>query len=225
MYVGSADILQIVVALLGAYIAYRLALAAYFRQKEFENVRTRYLDQGIELACSQVDYALGVFRHNWMLMLRTLKQYREAEHLVPIDDFDAQLKEVDQSHFQLTPIYKIKALVGSDVFWIAHQKVFSFVGTANEVIKADFALALKRMVRQPQHPRKQEFLDSGYEKAQELNRDAGRYYAVVGELQNLAEMLERENLSREAVKAFRQRKDVQAVVARVVALFPEVEND
>jgi hypothetical protein len=55
-----AELIAVLVALLGAYAAYHLGLAAYVRQKEFENVRTRYLDNGVELTCSHVDCALGV---------------------------------------------------------------------------------------------------------------------------------------------------------------------
>jgi hypothetical protein len=219
-----ATLANIGIALLGALVAYRFALAAYFRQKEFENVRARYLDQGVELACSQVDYALGVFRHNWMLMLRAMKQYREAEQLVPFDDLLNQLREVDQSRFQLTPVYKIQTLVGNGIFWIAYQKVFAFVGTANETIKADFALALRGMLQQPNHPRKAEFLRTAEDTAARLNRDAQRFYSVVGELQNLAEILERDNLSRKSIKEFGARSDVRDLVARVSGLFPEEQN-
>ena len=221
MSVETSELVKIGIALAGAVIAYRLGLSAYFRQKEFENVRTRYLDQGLELACSHVDYVLGVFRNNWALMLRSLRQYRDADQLMPFEDFARQLREVDQSYFQLTPVYKIKSLVGSDIFWVAHQKVFSFVGTANETIKADYGLALKEMLEHPHHPAKDEFLKKGLEKALELNQDAQRYYTLVAELQGLAEMLERENLSRDAVQTFRDREDVKKVIERVANLFPD----
>ena len=78
---------EMFLVLMAAYFAYWLGMKAYFRQKEYENVRTRYLECGIELVCSQIDYALGVYRHNWMLALRTLKQYRDVEQYVSIKDF------------------------------------------------------------------------------------------------------------------------------------------
>lgn len=219
-----AELVSVLVALLGAYLAYRLGLAAYFRQKEFENVRTRYLDNGVELTCSHVDYALGIFRNNWTLMLRSLKQYRDIEGHVQFDDFLAQLREVDQGYFQIAPIYKIRALVGSHIFWVAYQKVFAFVGTSNDFIKANYAPALKAMIERPGDPRKDAFIEDAQNKALELEKKTEIYYSVLAELQTLAEILEKENLTRQAIATFHERKDVMELVARVERLFPSEQD-
>ena len=207
-------------ALIGLYIVYRLGLRAYFSQKEFENVRLRYLDAGFDLASSQVEYALGIFRSNWALLLRYAKLCRELN--VPFDatDFFAQFRELDQAQFQMTPTHRIKALLPSEVIWSAYQQVFSFVGTANNTIKADFGPALEMLSKNPGNPNRAAIVSKAEKLAHELSDASRKFDVYLSELNNLSQVFEQQRLRRKDLQKFSKRKDVREIVARLEAGFP-----
>ncbi len=208
-------------ALIGLYIVYWLGLRAYFSQKEFENVRLRYLDAGLDMACSQVEYALGVYRSNWQLLLRYTKLCRELK--VPFDskDFFTQFRELDQSKFQITPGHRISTLVPNKVIWNFYQLVFSFVGVTNEKIKADFGSALKVVSKDPNNPIHKGFAPEGEKLAHELDAESKKFYLFLSELNNLAHIFEQQQIKRKDIDSFSKREDVVEIVSRVEAIFPE----
>lgn len=207
-------------ALIGAYIVYWLGLRAYFSQKEFENVRLRYLDGGLDLASSQVEYALGIFRSNWALLLRYAKLCRELNAPFDAADFFAQFRELDQAQFQITPAHRIKALLPSELIWSAYQQVFAFVGTANEKIKADFGPALVMLSTNPANPNRQVIVTEAENLAHELIGASKKFYIYLSELNNLAQVFEQQRLKRKDLQKFSKRKDVREIVARLEATFP-----
>ncbi len=110
---------QIFLGLLGSYGVYQLGLRAYFIKQEYEGVRLRYLDNGLDLYSANLEYVLGIHRHNWLLLLRILKQYRDFESEVKIADFFSEFMEVDQSKFNVVTNRRVSRVLGSKVFWNA----------------------------------------------------------------------------------------------------------
>jgi hypothetical protein len=52
----------------------------YFRQKEYELVRQRYLENGIDLIVDHIASALQLFQQNWARSLLLLKIYRDLKN-------------------------------------------------------------------------------------------------------------------------------------------------
>jgi hypothetical protein len=215
---GLAKVLGGVVA---AYVVYRLGLRAYFLQKEYEHVRGRYLNDGFDLASSQIEYALGIHRTNWALLLRYTKLCREMERSFKVEDFFEQFCELNQSHFQIAPAHRISALLESKLLWNAYQQVFAFVGTCNETIKADFGAALPEIAAQANHPNKEEFVSDAEKLALDLSKKAERHYLFLSEIQNLAQLFEKEQLSRASLAKFRSRDLVRAAMSRIGELYSD----
>lgn len=212
---------KVIGGLVAVYIAYRLGLYAYFRQKEYEHVRSRYLDHGFDLASAQIEYALGVHRTNWMLMLRYVKLCREMGQPFKVEDFFVQFREIDQSRFQIAPAHRIHSLLENKLLWDAYQQVFAFVGTCNEMIKADFGAALPVIAAQSNHAKKAEFVADAEKLAKELNEKAKKHYLFLSELCNLAQLFEKEQLSRASLGNFRTRDSVKAVMSRIAELYKD----
>lgn len=189
----SEQAIRIYGALFAAYIVYRLGLRAFYKQKSYDNFQKRYLNEGIDLWSSQIDYALGVFRNNWTLMLRVLKQYRESEETLDMADFFNNFKEIDQSFFQISPNARVQALIGDNTFWLAYQKVFSFVGTTNDLLRADYALAIRDMQKTPNHKNKELFVKKAEEMAEKLSTEAAPCYDIMSSFHDLSELLAQSN--------------------------------
>jgi hypothetical protein len=203
------------------YLAYRFGLLAYFRQKEAEHARQRYLDQGLDLAASQVDYALSVFRNNWTLALRYLQLYREAPIALDISEFFSLFRELDQERFQLSPVHRISAFLDDPIVWNGYQSVFAFVGTQNNFLRAEFGRTLAELAPNPGHPKKETFIKDATEKIVALSKKTDSLYIFTSELMSLARVFERQALSPKDFDRFRTQPEVEAILRRLHEQFPD----
>ena len=110
--------------LVSIWLGYRLGLLTYFQKREHEQIIKRYLEQGVDLISSNVDHALGIFRENWALSLMLLREFRgsnKANISMRKESLDRKFLMYDEKSFVVSPFYKIKSLVGDDVFWKSTQ--------------------------------------------------------------------------------------------------------
>ncbi len=208
----SPDAFELYGAILLAFIVYQLGLHTYHKQKSYEQFKRRYLIDGLDLWTSQCDYALGVFRHNWALMLRALKEYREFDVTANIDDFFEKFVELDYSHFQIGPNSRIQSLIDSKAFWSAYQGIFAFVTTSNDAMKADFGTALKKMVGTANHQNKNGLLDEALRMSDEQDGKSKPFYELVSLMFQLSEFLAKSNYSMNNMADFSKRLDVRNIV-------------
>ena len=61
----TVEIIRGVVTLAAAGLASWVALTLYFRQKEYELIKQRYWEGGVDVVAAAVEQALGVVSHNW----------------------------------------------------------------------------------------------------------------------------------------------------------------
>ena len=61
-----------------AVAAYWLGSKAYFKQKEFELVRSRYLEGGIDRVAAQAEQALSIATHNFQHAFKILRVFRDV---------------------------------------------------------------------------------------------------------------------------------------------------
>ena len=60
-----------------ATVAVIAATAHFRRQKEYETVQRRYLDQGLDIVMATAQASLDTFSHNWARCLEILKTFRD----------------------------------------------------------------------------------------------------------------------------------------------------
>lgn len=191
-----------------AYLIYRLGLRAYHKQKSHEQFQARYLSEGLDIWTSQCDHTLGVFRHNWALMLRVVKQYRDYDTAANSQDFFDKFIELDYANFRIGPNSRIQSLIDSKVFWMAYQSIFAFVATSNDAMKADFGTGLKAMVATANHPKKAGFVEEAIRMSDEQNLKAKPLYELVSIMFQLSELLAKTNYSMQEIHKFSERQDV-----------------
>lgn len=56
---------NLVIPLLAAVVLYFLGKSAYFRQKEYELITKRYLEESLDAISKNVERSLALFRYNW----------------------------------------------------------------------------------------------------------------------------------------------------------------
>ena len=114
-----------------------LGINFYYRRKEFEIVRQRYLMDCIDILCSNTDYCLGVFRNNWAESMQLLKQFRDSGNSMTKADCSIEFVSFDYSHFVISPFYRLKKLIGNNIFWEISQSLYAFIDITNAFINRD----------------------------------------------------------------------------------------
>ena len=106
--------------LVGSAVA-AIGLLIYFRQKEYELVKQRYLEQSIDVVASELESALGTFSHNWAHCLQMLKEYRDMEGHFEPELLANGFLEFESSRFQRIAHHRLRSLTQSDVIWKVYQ--------------------------------------------------------------------------------------------------------
>jgi hypothetical protein len=115
---------------LAAWVAFRL----YFRQKEYELIKQRYLDGAIDIVAAEIEQSLGVLIHNWARCLNIVKAWRDEKADFDIRELEKGFHDLDSSKIHRIPHHRIGNLIGSQLIWQIYQYAMAFIANANTVI-------------------------------------------------------------------------------------------
>ena len=79
--------LQLLVLSISPFIVAILGYVIFLKQKEYEYIRKRYLDEGFDKLISEYDNALSIYRYNWAISLSIIQQIRD----LPRDTINTKL--------------------------------------------------------------------------------------------------------------------------------------
>lgn len=210
---------SLLTALVSIWLGYRIGLLTYFQKKEHEQIIQRYLEQGVDLISSNMDHALTVFRENWSLSLRMLREFRETNSAnIPMrkESYNKEFIIYDSKSFSVSPYYKIKSLVGDDVFWESAQMLFAFVGNSYSFYENDLKLCIQAYYNPDVETSSfEEIYESYLEQVKNLNEESNKYYKIIMELQNLALELETKPLSFKDINSFQNKQLSKNIVHRL----------
>jgi hypothetical protein len=203
-----------------AFVAYLLGLRAYHLQREYELVRRRYLDEGLDAFAADVEHALGVFKNNWQHSLTVLKHYRDMDTAMRKELLDTGFLDVQMSQFRVRPNYRVATLVGDRVFWNIQQLLFAFVGTTTAFFKEDLCGAVRYAVNggQLKGP-KDQMIDEYVKVATKHLETSKKYHMLLAEVQAVTAEFEGERFTLATVQQFKERKTVKDAVNRLKEAF------
>lgn len=184
-------IINVLSALGAAVIAYYVGLRTYFRQKEFELVQKRYLYEGIDKVASEAEEALNVFQHNWAVSLFALKLFRDIGPKPASAYCQKALLTLQHSSPEVGPGYRLKALVGNDVFWEVQQMLLGDVLAASFFFMRDLGGTFDAAA-EGKEPKvtPQQVYDKLYKECMRWKQIVDPFYRLVGALQNISIGLE-----------------------------------
>ena len=99
---------------LAAFIAYLLGLKAFYIHKEYDVVRRRYLEDGLDLLSEDIEHALIIFKKNWSHSLKVIRQFKISGSNLRIELLDAGFLDYDMSKFRIGPNYRVNTLLGDE---------------------------------------------------------------------------------------------------------------
>lgn len=137
------ELLKALLTLLVGLTIARVGLWIYFRQKEYELVKQRYLEQSIDVVAAELESAMGAFSHNWGRCLQLLKEYRDIEAHFDLDKLSSGFLAFESTGFQRIAHYRLRSLVQSDVIWKVYQLALAFAASANAKAASEIPATIK----------------------------------------------------------------------------------
>lgn len=204
--------------LLGSVVAMRV----YFRQKEYELAKQRYLEQGVDVVASELEAALGIVSHNYARSLHLCKFFRDSGADFDIKELERGFLPLDSSKFRRIAHHRVSSLLQSQVLWDAFQHAMAYAATSNSVIVQEIPEAIRLLSRKPPDTIDRPKLSEDMVKHLKETHDSGFKYAnLLRELHALALLLEAKPINLAGIAAFHQRAEAQAIVQRLAQEFPK----
>jgi hypothetical protein len=203
-------------ATVGLFLAAWLALRGYFRQREYELVRDRYLVGGVDVVAAELDKALQSFRHNHSRCLRLYKLFRDED-----EDFNLEELSKGSSPYAITlPMvahHRLGDLLSSQLVWNLYQAAAAFVFNSNgqmgELLET---IRLKIDRGRVDVPAKVIFKDA-IATLDELDANSQRFAVLTRALHKISQMLEQEKMTFKNATKFSRRPDLKKLLAELEA--------
>jgi hypothetical protein len=216
------NIMQIVSPIFAALIAYYIGMKVYFKQKEYDIVRQRYLDQSLDILCANVDNMLVVFRSNWAQSLWICQLFRDAGKNLGKEYYTSKFQKFDHSLFTLTPFFRLRLLIDDQIFWEATQELVAFVEKTTSFFENDLLTAIKvyidsDIIKVDHKTIYEEYVPS----ISDFEKESHKFYDLISGLLVLASVLEKEKFSYKGIHKFKMNDDVAKTVAKLKELFPK----
>jgi hypothetical protein len=224
--------ITVVAGCVAAGFAAWLGVRVFLRQKEFELVKQRYLEGGLDSAAVHLASYQGKCAHNFARSLSVISTFRSC--LRGSTDFDINelergYLELDSSDFQWVPQQRIERLIGSHVFGKLYVRALGFALTSNDVTTVE----LKNRIRdaqvnltkcggaQGQKDATLEWLDKVSIVLSLQTDSITRFSSLVEELESLASIFQTKQLTFGNVSTFGRDSRVKAIVARFETLLAD----
>lgn len=202
----------IAAACLGAW----LGVKVFLRQKEYDLVKQRYLEGGIDVVAAHQEEALGIFHHNWARCLQLVKMFRDAQESFELDQLKEGFLELDSSKFHAIPHHRLQILVRAQVFWEVYQLALAFAANANAKITKEIPETIRlKLTTNKLNADIKHIADESFKYLKELEEQSHKFSILTRELEALAGLLQTENLTFKNVLKFNEKPEVKASVERL----------
>lgn len=216
------NIIESISPFIVVFLASYIGLKVYYKQKEYELVRQRYLNQCLDLLCQNVDDILSVFRSNWAQSLWILQLFRDAGKNLGSEYYEKKFIKLDYKLFTLTPFFRLKYLINDQIFWNATQDLIAFIETTNSFFENDLLTMIKLFIEKDSINLDSKILFEEYvKKIDEFEKQSHKYYDIIYGLLTLSSLLEKENFSFKKIQDFKNKKEVLKLVENLKTTFSD----
>lgn len=212
-----------------ALTVYLLGKSAYFTQKEYEMISKRYLEEGLDSISKSIDSSLATFRHNWWLSTVVLKHFRDLGKDMRPELYKQLYKEPDVTHFELWRDYRLQDIVGDDIFNRAHQSLDAFVKSSYAFFQDDLGAMVRVTLEGGKElevkATREEMINEYLQQIENLDREAHRYYILLGVLQELTSIIQTERFSFDKLRELRSQENVKKAIEKLKVHFADTLDE
>jgi hypothetical protein len=213
------------IPLAAVILAYFLGKSTYFRQKEYELITKRYLEEGIDSISKNVDLSLAIIRHNWWHCLFVLKSFRDLGKDMRPELYNEGLIEPDPSNFELWKDYRLKDIVGDDIFTLVHQLLDSFVKSSFSFFRDDMCNGIRFTLNGGKElevvATREEIYEEMLKATIEVDNKARKFYVLLGELQNISNLIQTKRFSFKNLDKLKEHSVVKNAVKNLKNTFED----
>jgi len=207
--IAAKALATLIVALLVAFFGLR----TYFRQKEYEIVKQRYLEQSLDILCGDLEAVASAFSHNWARCLQIVKAYRDIPTTLDVSETSRGFVSLDSTCFNRVAHHRLQLLVGSDVFWSVYQLALSRHTSLNSVVTEEIPNAIRAQLMDTSLANHKELVEAATDELEPMMKKSDNFAPLSQALYQVSAILERERLNFRKVRRFAKRKDVMRVIA------------
>jgi hypothetical protein len=88
-----------------------IGVRIYFRQKEYELVKSRYLEGSLDVISSELERGLGTLNHNWARCLNIVKAFRDEKEHFDLKELEKGFLDYDASKFESIAHHRLHNLL------------------------------------------------------------------------------------------------------------------
>lgn len=203
----------------GVFVGAWLGMRAYFRQKEYELVKERYLEGAIDVVASEVEQSLDIFRHNWTRCINILKAFRDEKAAFDPKELSLGFRDFEMSIHRI-PHHRIGDLVGSQVIWDVYQLAISFAANKNSVLTKEIPEIIRLKLSQHIAMAEPEVIvNETFEDLWKIDEASHRFAHLTRVLHELSRLLEKERMTFNHVGEFRNRGEVKTLIVNLESEF------
>ncbi|MCE5272421.1 hypothetical protein LLH00_14175 [bacterium] len=214
------------IPIVAAVLLYFFGRMAYFRQKEFEMVTKRYLEDGLDVISRNVSETLASFMSNYCKGYSLLRHYKNIGKDLRPELYRNAFIEPERSHLSHWREYRLHDIVGDDIFFKANQSLYVFERKSYDFFQDDLGLFIKAVVeggdKVSTKVSKDEAIEIYSKKIQELYVESTKYYALLGIIEELSAVIQTKRLAFGSIKKFRNTKEVDQLTKKLKKYFPEL---
>lgn len=208
--------------LVGAILTAWLAILFYFRQKEYELVKQRYLEDSVDVVASEMEKAFGIHSHNWARCLNIVKAYRDQEDNFDPEELEKGFIEYESANFQTIAHHRLQVLTKSQTYWEVCQLALAFVTNNDSVMRREIPDTIKtklttNIIASPHS----EVVEKCFTHLKEINENSHKYAILGAQLQVVSRVLEREKMSFKELEQFHEKKQITNGIATLEATYAD----
>lgn len=225
-------LLPIIAPLAVATLAYlnflrrrRIEVEVRQEQREYEIVRKRYLDEGLDELIANVQNALTTYQYNWSVGMSLLKQFRDFKASMSRPDA-ATFRPLSFDEMSVRPVHRARLLIGDDVVWNLVQLLSGFMFSAKFDFEQDLAGGIRMILNDQAQMKvpKEEILEMYHSKLIRIKDEANFFFIFLSLMHNLSTLFEKNRFTFSTVASFSKRTDVQDLVRKLRQLQSDIET-
>jgi hypothetical protein len=202
-----------IVAFIVAAGAARLGIYYFFIQKEYELVKSRYLDGSIDLLLAELENGLSITSHNFSRALNVIKAYRDQEEGFELAELTKGFIDVNSPQFHHVANHRLQILTGSDIFWNTYQLALAYISSANIILTTE----IQDLIRMKETTDKistdrAELIEPMFQEAKNQHDLGFKYSKLIHQFQVISDLLERNKMTFKQIENFRNKKEVIQVI-------------
>jgi hypothetical protein len=208
--------------IVAACLAAWLGVKVFLRQKEYDLVKQRYLDGGIDVVAAHQEEVIGIFEHNWFRCLQLVKMFRDNKESFDLCQLQQGFLHLDHSKFHAISHYRIQTLLQTQVFWEVYQLALAYAANANTKVTTEIPETIRMKLDSKElNADIKDIASQCFNDLKEMNEKSHKFAILSRELEEIAGTLQTENLTFKNVLAFHEKSAVKASIERLERAFAD----